>query len=591
MAGQKYSRDIVAEVLAANDIVDIIGSALELKPSGSGRLKALCPFHHEKTPSFMVNRHRQIFHCFGCGKGGDAVGFLMEHEGLSFVEALKKLADRAGIRLPALTERDDKTEYLRTQLLEFNRFASRHYREVLRHPMRGSAGRQYLKTRQLKDETIQAFGLGYIPDGWSNLLDAAREHGFKDGVLEASGLFKRGDGGRFYDFFRNRLMFPIEDVSGNVVAFGGRDMGDSPAKYINSPETQVYKKGRTLYGLSKARDAMRREKCVILVEGYFDLLRCFDAGVENVVATCGTALTPEQAALIRRYVPEVVIVYDGDAAGIQAALKATGILSAAGLTVRAMALPDDQDPDDFIKARGAETFREMVAQAQDFVTFYARMSGARTTTIEGRSDVARELFDILRGLDDELRIDQYVKRIAQELGLTEWACRSEFAAFRRKSARRPAPRTDEAKKPRPFSRDDCVFVAVLQNNAALFHKAKEELMDTPLGEGPLAHVLKALFQGGPETLLQAIDDEAARSLYAAAATMDIDSIKDPETQASEQITRIQKESLRARVDELTQKIRDAERAKDQARMMELVAQKAALDKQCKRWGAVHSRPA
>lgn len=591
MGGQKYSRDIVAEVLAANDIVDIVGAALELKPSGTGRLKALCPFHHEKTPSFMVNRQRQIFHCFGCGKGGDAVGFLMEHEGLSFVEALKKLADRAGIRLPALTERDDKTEYLRAQLLEFNRFAGRHYREVLRHPMRGSAGRQYIKTRQLKEETVQKFNLGYVPEGWSSLLDAAREQGFKDGVLEASGLFKRGDGGRFYDFFRNRVMFPIEDVSGNVVAFGGRDMGDSPAKYINSPETPLYKKSRTLYGLYKARDAMRREKFAILVEGYFDLLRCFDAGVENVVATCGTALTPEQAALIRRYVPEAVIVYDGDSAGIQAAVKATGILSAAGLTVRAMALPDNQDPDDFIKAQGAEAFREMVVAAQDFVTFYARMSGARTATIEGRSDVARELFEILRGLDDELRIDQYVKRIAQELGLTEWACRSEFNAFRRQRARRPATAQAEPVKPRPFTRDDCVFAAVLLTNGSLLNKAKEELEDTPLGEAPLAQVMRALFEGGPGTPIQAVEDDAARQLFAAAATMDLESEKDSEALVLKQISRIQKDSLRSRAEDLMNKIREAERAKDQTRMMELVAQKAALDKQSKRWDAVHSRPA
>ncbi len=583
---QKYSRDIVAQVLAANDIADIIGAALELKPAGPGRLKALCPFHHEKTPSFTVNRQRQIFHCFGCGKGGDALGFLIEHEGLSFGEALRRLADRAGIRLPALTQRDEQAEQARTHLLEFNKFAGRHFRELLEHPMRGSTARQYLKSRQLKDETIRRFGLGFAPEGWTNLLDSARSQGFQANIIEASGLFKRGDSGRLYDFFRNRLMFPIEDVSGNVVAFGGRAMDDSPAKYVNSPETSVYKKSRVLYGLSKARDALRREDFAILVEGYIDLMRCFDAGIENVVATCGTALTTEQASLIRRYVPEVVLVYDGDTAGINAAIKATGILSAAGLTVRAMALPDNQDPDDFIRREGPEAFRALVREASDFVTFYIRMSHARTQTIEGRSTVAQELFAILQGLDDELRIDQYVKRIARELGLTEWACQSEFNAFRRRSVRRPAVKAQEKPAQKALSRDDCDFITVLLSNEDLLDRVREALRGVTLGTGALEQVLARLFEGRSGVLLQDFEEEDARRLYAEAANGDPAIIKDPEKLVAKQTDRLEKDGLRTRVDALSAAIRAAQQSKNHESVMELVAQKAALDKQAKRWGAV-----
>ena len=307
---QTYNREIVQQVLAANDIVQVLGAALELKSAGSDRLKGLCPFHREKTPSFVVSRTRQNFHCYGCGKGGDVIDFVMEHEGLTFVEALRRLADRAGIRLPAMTERDNQAEAMRTRLLEFGKFARGFFQQTLTHPTLGRTGREYLVGRRLRDETVARFGLGYVPEAWTHLLDAAKQKGYSDKVLEASGMFKQGQRGGYYDFFRNRLMIPVRDVSGNVVAFGGRDLGDSPAKYINSPETTIYKKSRVLYGLHEARDALREKKRALLVEGYFDLLRCFDSGIENVVASCGTALTPEQASLVRRYVPEVVIVYD-----------------------------------------------------------------------------------------------------------------------------------------------------------------------------------------------------------------------------------------------------------------------------------------
>lgn len=580
---QKYSREIVAEVLAANDIVDVVSVALELKPAGAGRFKALCPFHIEKTPSFTVSRDRQIFHCFGCGKGGDVLAFVQEHEGLSFVEALKKLADRGGVRLPALSERDDKAEFLRTRLIEFNTFASRHYRAVLADPMRGSRARQYLKTRQLKEATVRRFEVGYAPEGWSSLLDAARERGFKDSVLEASGLFKRGERGTLYDFFRNRVMFPIKNTSGNLVAFGGRDLGDSPAKYINSPETPVYKKSRVLYGLHEARDAMRRAKHAILVEGYFDLLRCFDAGIEDVVATCGTALTPEQAALIRRYVPEAVLVYDGDAAGVQAALRGTGVLIAAGLTVRALALPENQDPDDFIKAAGAEAFRERVDEAPDFVTFYVRMSQERAATIEGRTEVAQEIFGMLQGIDDEVRIDEYLKHTAREMGLNEWACRTEYDKFRRKALRRPVPKQEESIAP-AIGRDDCDFVAALLNNEVLLARAKKSLTGLELPPGPVSEILEKLFADHAAQLHQELESEAAQRLYTAAASLERPTSDSPDVLVSKRINRLEQEALRAQAAGLQRAIQEAERTQDQVRVTRLFVEKVRLEQQIRELG-------
>lgn len=575
---QKYTREHVTDVLSAIDIVDVIGGYLELKPAGP-RFKALCPFHTEKTPSFVVSRDRQMYHCFGCGKGGDAIGFLMEYEGLSFVESLRKLADRAGIRLPNPSGDGDRGEFLRTHVTELCSFADHFFRETLRKSEQGEAGRQYLQTRKLKNETIERFGIGFAPEGWSNLLDAARKKGFHDDVIEHSGLFKRGERGGYYDFFRGRLMFPIKDVTGRVVAFGGRILEGNEAKYINSPETLIYKKSRVLYGLNEARDATRREKRFLLVEGYFDLLRCFDAGIENVVASCGTALTTEQALLMRRYAPEVAIVYDGDAAGIQAALRGVGVLTGAALHVRALALPDKQDPDDFVRARGGDSLRRLVDEAPDFVTFYASMSRPRLESIEGRAAVARELFSILGAIDDVLRLDEYLKRVARDLGLNEWSCRSEFDKFRRNQDRPRATRT--VQELTPFAQDDLEFVAVLLHSEPALERAKRALAEVDLGAGPMAMVLGELFaaQGRRADLASELQDAEAKRFYAASATCEAPQGPAAEMLLEKRLVRLQQDALRARAGRLQEEIRRAERAKDGERIKELLAEKIVVDRQ------------
>lgn len=585
---QKYPRETVAEVLAANDIVDIIGAAIELKPAGAGRFKALCPFHHEKTPSFTVNRPRQIYHCFGCGKGGDVLSFMTEFEGLSFMEALRKLADRAAIRLPALTERSDSAEYLRTKLFEFGKFAVRFYQELLAHPMRGSVARQYIKTRNLREETIRRFGLGFAPEDWSTLRDAARQQGFKDDVLQASGLCKAGERGGLYDFFRNRVIFPIKDVSGNVVAFGGRDLGNSPAKYINSPETAVYKKSRVLYGLHEAREALRQAKFAILVEGYFDALRCFDAGIDNVVATCGTALTSEQAALIRRYVPEVVVVYDGDSAGIQAALKGTGLLMQAGLTVKALVLPDGNDPDDYIKAQGREAFLQLVEQADDFMTFYIRNNAVRMKTIEGRTEVIHEVFHLVATFDDLSAREGLVKKIATVVDLQYWNLWRDFERWfaAKNTAHYPAAGSDvpAARDTMAFSQDDYDFLAGLLNNPSLLALAKEKLTGVTLSESPLSQVLERLFTSSRGNILQELESEPAQRLYSAAANSE-PAAKDLNDLVEKRINSFEKEALRMQQKHVMNELQEAQRTKNVAKTTELMILHTELQHRIEKVGA------
>ncbi|HEX72580.1 MAG TPA: toprim domain-containing protein, partial [Candidatus Hydrogenedentes bacterium] len=368
-----------------------------------------------------------------------------------------------------------------------------------------------------------------------------------------------------YDFFRNRLIFPIKDIPGNTVAFGGRDLGDSPAKYINSPETAVYKKSRILYGLHEARDALRREPTVILVEGYFDLLRCFDAGIENVVATCGTALTSEQAALIRRYVPEVTIVYDGDPAGVRAALRGIGVLVGAGLTVRALALPDNQDPDDFIRAQGADAFRDLLRHAADFIAFYVRMSTERTKTIEGRTEVAQELFALLMDIQDEIRRPEYVKRIAHELGLTEWACERAFNDFCREARRptpAPPPTSGGTAEVKPISMDDRVFIAALLNSQAMLERVREALADIALPPGPMAELVGVLLQSAGPGIIQALESDEARRIYAAAASDDAPPAETAQELVERRIVALKKESLKMQMKRIQQQIDELQRRRE-----------------------------
>lgn len=570
---KKYSRETIGQVLAACDIVDVIGGYIDLKPSGANRFKALSPFTNEKTPSFMVSRDRQMYYCFSSGRGGDVLRFIMEYEGLSFNEALQKLADRAGITLESAGREDNREEYLRRRLLELNTFAARFYRRQLLNPVVGVSGREYLKRRGLQESTEARFGLGLAVDAYDQFRDAAFKEGFRESELSASGLVRRGDRA-LYDFFRNRVIIPIKDISGNVVAFGGRDLGDSPAKYVNSSESAVYKKSRVLYGIYEARDALRKEGQAILVEGYFDLMRCFDAGVENIVATCGTALTEQQAMLIKRYAPEVVVVYDADAAGIRAALRGIGLLVAAGLTVRAMTPPQGKDPDDFIREAGGQAFRDEIHKAKDFITYYIDMNAEQLRTIEGRTEVAHGLFAILRTMDTSLRMDQYLRRIASGLGIHVWECKREFERYCR-NQRYPArvesiasgEGADKARlKP---VKDDIDFIAALITFPEL-HGLFAELGNEIESSTPAFTLAGRLCGAGDERVsLTDLDSEAEESLLTAAANAEVIALEKARQIVSERLSRFRSDAWNGQMALLQRQAQEAQRDRDDARAAEL----------------------
>ncbi|HEX4825952.1 MAG TPA: DNA primase [Candidatus Polarisedimenticolaceae bacterium] len=364
------TREFVAAVRNAGDIVRLVSDYVPLKPGGA-RLKGLCPFHHEKTPSFSVDPQMQLFYCFGCHAGGDAFKFVMLYEKLEFPEAVEFLANRWGIPLPSAAHRPE--DDARRRVLLMNEAAAGFFRAQWRDGARGQTARAYLAKRGISEETADRFEIGYAPDTWDSLGNILGARGFTDQEILSAGLaVARKEGTGHYDRFRHRLIFPIRDAAGHVVAFGGRALGDAEPKYLNSPETPAYVKGEHLYGLDVAREPIRREGFAILVEGYLDLIALHQAGFDNAVASLGTALTPAQVKLLSRSTERVVVSYDGDAAGANATVKSLDLFLERGFDVRVAEVPDGKDPDDFVKEFGRAAYEAVVRDAPDYLEYLVR---------------------------------------------------------------------------------------------------------------------------------------------------------------------------------------------------------------------------
>jgi DNA primase len=364
------TKDFVAAVRNAGDIVRLVSDYVPLKPAGQ-RLKGLCPFHHEKTPSFSVDPQMQLFYCFGCQAGGDAFKFVMLYEKTDFAESVEFLAKRWGVPLPRTAGKPEDDARSRAMLI--NESAMAYFHSQWSEPSRGRAARDYLAKRGVSEAVSERFGLGFAPDSWDALGNVLGARGFKTADVLTAGLaVPRKEGSGQYDRFRNRVIFPIRDVAGRVVAFGGRALGDSEPKYLNSPETPAYVKGEHLYGLDVAKESIRREGFAILVEGYLDLIALHQAGFEHVVASLGTALTPLQVKLLARYTERVVVSYDGDVAGVAAAVKSLDLFLERGFDVRVAEIPQAQDPDDFVKEHGAAAYDAIVKEAPGYLDFLVR---------------------------------------------------------------------------------------------------------------------------------------------------------------------------------------------------------------------------
>ncbi len=613
-------QEVIEEVRRRNDIVDVISDYLPLKGSG-GNYKALCPFHSEKTPSFTVTRQKQIFHCFGCGVGGNVFHFIMKYEHMSFPEAVAYLAKRGGVTLPksrspaAASPIDAQKE----QLYRLNELAAEYFHTLLRSTPQGEKARAYLKRRGIDERSVELFQLGYAPAAWDGLLRYGAERGFQPQMLAAVGLVKaREDDHGFYDRFRDRLMFPICNVMGRVVALGGRlleNLADAP-KYLNSPETAIYKKGTLLYGLHLAKQAIRRDGKVVIVEGYLDLISLCQAGIENVVATLGTALTRSHVQLLKAYAKEAVLVFDGDTAGRSAAMRGkeyflqgqvryflpgAHVSSFKGalegdLHAKVVLLPRGHDPDTFVQSEGREAFLARVCEAQPFMDFLldAEAEGHDLASVQGKLAYVRKLLPLIVNTANQVERTEYLSELVKRTGIAPSALADELHKLRQRSTHQG----NEADPSYfPSLGPERLLVQLLLAHRSSIPSIRARLPLESIQEPSLRAILQALYLLAPETgeveiaaLLERLQDERHRDLV---ARLVLEPMGDGNVhqQLDDCLDALQRRRIEAQLKRLKEDMHEAERRSDMVRLAQLQQQFAQLRRTViRRAGSVALRP-
>lgn len=426
-----FSEQLISEIIERNDIVDVISEYMTLKKSGTN-YKCLCPFHSEKSPSFTVSSTKQIFNCFGCGVGGNVITFVQKMERLEFIEALKFLADRAGIEVDdTKNEKQLRKLNLNKALYKINQETARFFYGSLN---KTKIAMDYLTGRGLNESTIKSFGLGYAPNAWSSLQNHLKQKGFSQELMLKAGLIAKSEkSGNYYDKFRNRVMYPIFDLKGNVIAFGGRVMDDSKPKYLNSPETPVFSKGENIYGLNFVKKQQNIEN-IIIVEGYMDAISLHQFGIVNAVASLGTAFTENQAKLLKRFSNEIIIAYDADTAGQAATLKGLAILEKEGCIVKVLTIPSGKDPDEFVRKEGADAFRERIRKSISLIEYKIENAkkGLNIDNIQDRIRFTKEFSLILKDLESNVEIDAYIKKYSNIMQVSEEAIYAELNRLKEK---------------------------------------------------------------------------------------------------------------------------------------------------------------
>ena len=424
----RFDDSFLNDLTARNDIADVVGSYVNLSKKSGSNLFGLCPFHNEKTPSFSVSTDKQIYHCFGCGKGGGVINFVMEIEGVSFPEAVEMLAKRAGMELPQQDVDDESRR--RARLYQLNRDAARFFYERL-VSSEGIKGQEYMERRKISASTATRFGLGYAPDSWYALLNEMHSKGYTDKELVDADLIRPGKKGGFYDTFRNRLMFPVIDIRGNVIGFSGRILGDGEPKYLNSKETAVFSKGNNLFGLNLAKKS--KSGYIILVEGNIDVVSLHQAGFDSAVASLGTSLTPDQARLISRYTNKVIISYDNDGAGKKASQRAIDILGKLDIKVNILQMNGAKDPDEYIKANGADAFNNLILRSEDQQDFRLNEILKKFDLNDDAQKVTylKEASRLIATFPSQLEREVYSMRAAENAGVKPDSILSEVSRIRK----------------------------------------------------------------------------------------------------------------------------------------------------------------
>jgi DNA primase len=591
-------------IRAASDIVDVIGSYLPLKKAGAN-FTALCPFHKEKTPSFNVNPHKQIFHCFGCHKGGDVFTFVKEYENIGFMDAVRRLAERAKIPLEFdQTPGEQLSRHIKDQLLQIHEQIAQRWQNCLLNEAAGQTARDYLAKRGVSAEAVKLFRLGAAPEAWDDTVNWAKSKGHDLALVEKAGLIiKKAEGAKaesgnselrnFYDRFRGRLMFPICDEQGRVIGFSGRVLSgdEKTAKYVNSPETPIFTKSRVFFGLDKSKRAILDAGFAVVCEGQLDLIACFMGGVQNIVAPQGTAFTADHARIIKRYVDEVVLCFDSDEAGQNAAVRSLDHLLASGLAVRVAVVPAPHDPDSFIKANGGEAFRQLVENAEGFFDYYlnrlCKLDDANSD--KGRNAILRGMAEAVHKTGNVVLVDKYAQKTALRLGVSPEAVRAEFAKVRSPESGVRSPENEdsasiepEAETPRPSTQEFWLLKLLLLHDDLVGWAALH--LDVNWISHPLARqiVEKRLAAQTNETwknlaaFLDECESPEMRSLVTEAVAEDR-KLPNPDRQLADVVTSLRKQFLDRQIAASIQRASQPETS--EADRMELLRQQQELRQQ------------
>lgn len=596
MAADGSMHDITAQVKEQSDIVQIIGETVELKRSGVRSL-GLCPFHGEKTPSFSVHGGQQFFYCFGCGESGDVFSFLMKYHGVDFPQALKMVATRYNIALPERrrSAEDERRQKKRTLLFKINEFATQQYERYLLSSSKAKSARDYLRKRGVDEKTIQQYRIGYAPDvereGWNYLGSKLQADELK--IAIEVGLVVEKERGGTYDRFRDRIVFPIMDISGQVAGFGGRIVGEGKPKYLNSPESLVFNKGRLLLGLYQQKDKIRISNEVVLVEGNFDLISLVSRGCENVVAPLGTALTREQIRLVKRYAEKIVLLFDGDEAGVKAAARAVPFFLAEQVPGRVALLPRGDDPDTYIREKGVESIVTLIANAEGLPEFVLKnWIDTYGLSLDGKSKIVSELQPLIKAATSPLQRSVFISHFAEKLGLSVAELDGFLERPLAREVKRPEPqvkiRRKEVVEPLSISQRQLVEFMILHPNA--FSQLEEAGLRWCL-EGSLGEIIylqiKAMLEANPlaepEDILPTLPEGAERKLVAevlldASKRREVDQDEVRKKELIDLVAYLGKTQLKKKSDQLMLQLQHAQNEGDFKLMNELMQEQLRINR-------------
>jgi len=544
------------------DIVDLISEYVNLKKAGQN-WKGLCPFHAEKTPSFTVSPAKQIFHCFGCGTGGDIFTFFTRHESLSFPEAVKALAARAGVTLKASHGSPVKTGE-KEKLLSIHREAAAFFSQQLPKHTAASA---YLKKRGIDAAAQKQFLLGYAPKSWNALLSFLERKGYRAEIIKKAGLATQGTKG-YYDTFRDRIMFPIFDLQGDIIAFGGRSIDGSEPKYLNSPETPIFNKRRIIYGLNFARDTIKDRGSAMFMEGYLDVITAHLHGFTNAIAPLGTAISPEHGKLVKRFTENVVLAFDSDAAGIKAAKSASNILLESDLNVKILPIPDNEDPDSFLRKRGKEEFEKLLGQPLTIVDFFMKHGKDRRVT-------SRELLETISKAPDKVLQGDYIKALAEKLNVEEKYVREEFQRMKNHPQRgqRSSPSASGTRpKPKRKPLDEVYIIQLLLQLPDKVKEVCDLLSVEDFEDTVIRNIFKKMKAGAIDLNTLLSRSEGEEKSFLAEISVD-DAFEDPVKVLGDCIKKLGDKKRKVMIKELDRKIKDAESKKDSGLLAKLLTER------------------